>query len=49
LQFAKAGNAATLSQQEDNKSTTVQRAALSLALMCLAYTFAEGAPPPTHV
>jgi hypothetical protein len=35
LQFAKAGSAATLSQQEKNNSEVLQRAALSLAAMYL--------------
>jgi hypothetical protein len=45
LQFAKAGSAATLSQQEKSNSGV----ALSLAAMYLADSFAAGAPPPTHV
>jgi hypothetical protein len=49
LQFAKNDSTATLPKQEKNNSADVQRRLYPLAAMYLAYSFALGAPPPTHV
>jgi hypothetical protein len=43
LQFANAGSAATLPQQEKNNSADVQLGVLSFAAMYLADSFALGA------
>jgi hypothetical protein len=49
FQFAEAGSAAALSQQEKNNRQMCSGAVLSLAVMYLADIFAAGPPPPTHV
>jgi hypothetical protein len=49
LKFAKAGSAATLSQQEKDNRQMYSGAALFLAAMYLADSFAAGAPPPTYL